>query len=75
MVGPHDEEPCDYEPDDEGDDDLEWVEGRTLHVIPVPVGMTPGEAWAEIDTMGRLVEYAKADVRFAHCTWAVVWGT
>lgn len=37
---------------------------RHLHVIPVPEGMTPEESWAEIVTMGRLVEPDEG------CTWA-----
>lgn len=36
------------------------------HVIPVPLGMTAEEAWAEIVTMGRLVEPSE------ECTWATV---
>lgn len=36
------------------------------HVIPVPRGMTAQEAWAEITTMGRLLEPDE------HCTWASV---
>lgn len=45
---------------------------RTLHVIPVPEGMTPLEAFAEIQTMGELVEFDPHDPRFTSCTWAVV---
>jgi hypothetical protein len=43
-----------------------------VHVIPVPQGMTPEEAWAEIDLMGGLVEYAPMDPRFVNCTWATI---
>lgn len=46
----------------------DWVEttARCLHVIPVPEGMTPEEAWAEIVTMGRLVEPDGG------CSWAQI---
>ena len=36
------------------------------HVIPVPRGMTPEDAWAEITTMGRLVEPDE------FCSWATI---
>lgn len=39
-----------------------------VHVIPVPAGMTPEEAWAEIQVMDRLVE----PVPEAGLTWAVI---
>lgn len=35
---------------------------RHVHVFPVPPGMTPDEAWAEICAMGRLVEPAAESV-------------
>lgn len=43
-----------------------------LHVIPVPQGMTPEEAWAEIDTFGQLIEYDPSDQRFTNCQWAAI---
>lgn len=42
-----------------------------LHVIPVPKGMTAEEAWAEIVTMGRLVE-CRWWHRFTRRSWAVI---
>lgn len=38
------------------------------HVIPVPPGMTPGEAWAEITIMGKLVN----PVPGARYKWATI---
>lgn len=39
----------------------------SVHVIPVPEGMTPDDAWAEIAIMGALVEPVIAPV-----CWAVI---
>jgi hypothetical protein len=46
----------------------------TLHVIPVPRGMTPEEAHAEIRAFGELVEYRWWRLRFRWplVKWAVV---
>lgn len=45
-----------------------------VHVFPVPRGMRPEEAWAEIATMGRYVEYRWWRPRFwpGLRTWATV---
>lgn len=45
-----------------------------LHVIPVPHGMTPEEAFAEIETMGQLVEHRWWNWRYRwpFRRWAVV---
>lgn len=32
-----------------------------VHTIPVPHGMTPEQAWAEILVMGRLVDAVRID--------------
>lgn len=40
---------------------------KHLHVIPVPDGMNALEAWAEIVTMGKLVEPNTVD-----CSWATI---
>lgn len=47
---------------------------KHVHVIPVPGGMTADEAWAEIATLGRLVEYRwwKPRFRWPWRKWAVV---
>lgn len=39
------------------------------HVIPVPPGMTPEEAWAEICTLGHLADPPETD---EDCEWAVI---
>jgi hypothetical protein len=56
--------------------DLSGSEGgvRQVHVIPVPRGMTPEEAFAEIETFGELVEYRWWRLRFRWPwrRWAVV---
>lgn len=45
-----------------------------IHTIPVPRGYTPEEAWVEISTMGRLVEYRwwKFWFRWPFVRWAIV---
>lgn len=47
---------------------------RTLHVYPVPHGMTPEEAWEEIEVMGHLVEYSRWNWRYwpGFRSWAVM---
>lgn len=47
---------------------------KSVHVTPVPHGMTADEAFAEIDTMGRLVEYRWWRLRFRwpFVKWAVI---
>lgn len=40
--------------------------GEHAHTIPVPRGMTAGESWAEIITLGRLIEPDE------FCSWATV---
>lgn len=45
-----------------------------VHTFPVPAGMTPEEAFAEIEHMGRLVEYRWWKPRFhwPFVKWAVI---
>lgn len=47
---------------------------KAVHVIPVPGGMTPEDAFAEIDTYGQLLEYRWWKPRFHWPLrkWAVV---
>lgn len=40
-----------------------------VHTIPVPLGMTPEEAWAEITTLGKLVNPPQAE---DECGWSVI---
>lgn len=46
----------------------------TLHVIPVPRGMSVEESYEEIATMGRFVEYRwwKLRYRWPFVRWAVI---
>jgi hypothetical protein len=44
----------------------------SVHVIPVPRGYTPEQAWDEIDTLGALVEARWWKPRFWFPRWAVV---
>lgn len=46
----------------------------TLHVVPIPYGMTVEEAWAEIVTFGELLEYDPEDPRFQEplLRWATI---
>lgn len=47
---------------------------RAVHVFPVPRGMEPEDAWAEISTLGQLIEYRWWRLRFRwpFRKWAVV---
>ena len=43
-----------------------------VHVIPVPHGYTPEDAWAEISVMGHLVGYRWWKPRFWRMRWATI---
>lgn len=42
---------------------------RHVHTIPVPLGATPEDAWAEITTLGKLAYPPENETE---CTWAVI---
>lgn len=46
----------------------------SVHVIPVPAGMEPEDAWDEIEAFGELVEYRwwRPRFRWPFRKWAVV---
>ena len=44
----------------------------SVHVIPVPRGMSPDDAWAEIQVFGRIVEHRWWHRFTRRCRWAVV---
>lgn len=48
------------------------VTSRRVHVFPVPDGMTPEQAWAEIEVFGKLAEGRSVGENGEGGSWAVL---
>lgn len=62
-----------HKPTPEGKDHLESGSVREVHVIPVPHGYDPEDAWMEILIYGRLIDYRwwRWRFRWPFVKWAV----